>query len=75
MESNTIGDYPGVSLSAARKDGEWAREQAKQGLNPTRVKEIERQTRIDDHATTFEVVARAWMEHSKGIGRKIIGRR
>jgi integrase len=62
----TIGDYPGVSLSAARKDGEWAREQAKQGLNPTRVKEIERQTRIDDHATTFEVVARAWMEHSKG---------
>lgn len=62
----TIGDYPGVSLSAARKDAEWARDQAKQGLNPTRVKEIERQARIDDHATTFELVAREWMEHAKG---------
>lgn len=62
----TIGDYPGVTLAEARKAREWAREQAKLGLNPTRVKEAEKLARMNDHATTFDLVALEWMEHSKG---------
>lgn len=33
----SIGEYPSVSLSDARKEREWAIEQVKQGLNPTDV--------------------------------------
>ncbi|MCK6897072.1 Arm DNA-binding domain-containing protein [Enterobacter bugandensis] len=31
----TIGEYPAVSLADARREREWAREQVKQGKNPT----------------------------------------
>lgn len=61
----TIGEYPDVSLSDARKEREWAREQVKQGLNPTEVKKAERLTRADDNANTFESVAREWIEENK----------
>jgi integrase len=61
----TIGEYPGVSLADARKEREWAREQVKQGLNPTQVREAERLERMGEHANTFEAVAREWMEHNR----------
>jgi integrase len=62
----TIGDYPGVTLAEARKGREWAREQAKLGLNPTQVKATEKASRMSAAATTFEVVAKEWIEHSHG---------
>lgn len=61
----TIGEYPDVSLSDARKEREWARDQVKQGLNPTEVKKAERMSRSDDNANTFESVAREWIEENK----------
>lgn len=61
----TIGDYPGVTLAEARKAREWAREQAKLGINPTRAKEAEKMARMNEHATTFELVAREWLEQSR----------
>jgi integrase len=61
----TIGEYPAVSLSEARKEREWAREQAKQGMNPTDVKKIERLGKMDENANTFESVAREWIAENK----------
>lgn len=62
----TIGDYPAVSLSEARKAREWARGQVKLGLNPTAVREADKQKRIDDHAKTFKAVAAEWLEEKRG---------
>lgn len=61
----TIGDYPAVSLSDARREREWAREQVKQGINPTHAKEAERLRRIGEAANTFEAVAREWIEQNR----------
>lgn len=61
----TVGEYPGVSLSDARKEREWARQQVKDGRNPTQVREAERLERIGDAATTFEGVSREWIEHNR----------
>lgn len=61
----TIGEYPMVTLSEARRSREWAREQVKQGLNPTHAKEAERMRRLGEHANTFELVAREWIEQNK----------
>lgn len=61
----TIGEYPLVSLSEARRSREWAREQVKQGLNPTHAKEAEHMRRLGEHANTFELVAREWIEQNK----------
>lgn len=61
----TIGEYPMVTLSEARRSREWAREQVKQGLNPTHAMEAERMRRMGEHANTFELVAREWIEQNK----------
>ncbi len=61
----TVGEYPSVSLADARKEREWARDQVKQGLNPTQSREAERLERMGEHANTFEVVAREWIEQNR----------
>ena len=61
----TVGEYPAVSLSDARKERELARQQVKDGRNPTQVREAERMERIGEAATTFEGVAREWIEHNR----------
>lgn len=61
----TIGAYPTVTLSDARRNREWAREQVKQGLNPTHAKEAERMRRMGEHANTFELVAREWIHQNR----------
>lgn len=61
----TIGEYPLTSLADARKEREWAREQVKRGLNPSHVRESEKQLRMGQSAITFEAVAREWMEHNR----------
>lgn len=61
----TIGEYPGVSLSDARKEREWARDQVKQGINPTHAKEAERLRRMGEAANTFEAIAREWIDQNR----------
>lgn len=61
----TIGEYPGVSLSDARREREWAREHVKQGTNPTHAKEAERLRRMGEAANTYEAVAREWIEQNR----------
>jgi integrase len=61
----TIGEYPAVSLSDARREREWAREHVKQGLNPTTAKEAERLHQMGEHANTFKVVAQEWIEQNR----------
>ncbi len=58
----TIGEYPGVSLADARREREWAREQVKQGRNPTVVKDTEKMVVFGDAANTFSSVANDWYE-------------
>lgn len=61
----TIGEYPLVSLSEARKHREWAKEQVKKGLNPTEVKKLEKLKQANEAANTFELVAKEWIERKK----------
>jgi len=61
----TIGEYPGVSLSEARREREWAREQVKQGINPTQAKEAERMRLMGEHANTFKAVAEEWIDQNR----------
>lgn len=61
----TIGEYPAVSLADARKERELAREQVKQGMNPTQVREAGRLERMGENANTFEAVAREWIEQNR----------
>lgn len=61
----TIGEYPSVSLSDARREREWAREQVKRGLNPTDVKKQQRQRAEIESANTFELVAKEWIEKKR----------
>ncbi|EKA9347357.1 tyrosine-type recombinase/integrase [Cronobacter sakazakii] len=58
----TIGEYPGVSLADARREREWAREQVRQGKNPTIVKDTEKLMVMGDAANTFKSIAEEWYE-------------
>ncbi|MEA5104742.1 phage integrase central domain-containing protein [Pantoea sp. S18] len=61
----TIGEYPSVSLSDARREREWAREQVKRGLNPTDVRKKEKQQNLAEASNTFELVAKEWIERKR----------
>lgn len=58
----TIGEYPSVSLSEARKEREWAREQVKMGHNPTDIRKRQKQQNVAEAANTFKLVAEEWIE-------------
>lgn len=57
-----IGEYPSVSLSEARKEREWAREQVKLGHNPTDIRNRQKQQNVAEAANTFKLVAEEWIE-------------
>ncbi|MFZ4835617.1 tyrosine-type recombinase/integrase [Rouxiella sp. Mn2063] len=61
----TIGEYPSVSLSDARRGREWAREQVKLGFNPTDVRKKEKLSNIAEASNTFELVAKEWIEKKR----------
>lgn len=61
----TIGEYPTVSLSEARRERERIRELVKQGLNPTHEKKTEKMRQSHERANTFEAVSREWLEKRK----------
>jgi hypothetical protein len=56
-----LGIYPAVTLAKARQRRERAREQLADGVDPSLAKREEKQARMDEAASTFEVVARAWL--------------
>ncbi|NPT36311.1 tyrosine-type recombinase/integrase [Paraburkholderia xenovorans] len=57
----TLGNYPAISLSDARKERERLRELVKQGINPVHDRRIVRAKRIQQGAMTFEAVADEWL--------------
>lgn len=58
----TIGEYPRISLADARREREWAREQVKQGKNPTIVKDTEKLMVMGDSENTFRSLGEEWYE-------------
>src|SRR5690554_4132603 len=61
----TIGSYPDVSLSDARKERDRIKVLAKKGINPNGQKEHERQLRQQAADNSFRVVALEWLERNR----------
>ena len=59
----SLGSYPDVGLSDARKRRDAARELLAQGFNPSTVRQEEKVTRTEQLENTFEAIAREW--HTK----------
>lgn len=57
----TIGEYPGISLQAARREREQVREQVRQGLNPTLARKISRIDTVGEQQNTFALLAAEWV--------------
>lgn len=55
-----IGRYPEVSLAAARKRRDQAREHIAEGTDPSASRKVEKQARAVAAANSFEVVSREW---------------
>ena len=69
-----IGEYPSLSLEAARAERVTLREMIKAGINPADARKQEKQTKVEAReaekklaANTFEVVAREW--HQQQLNR------
>jgi len=60
-----LGVYPDVSLAAARKKRDEAREKLTAGLDPSNVKRLEKRAARLAAANSFEAVARGWMDERK----------
>ena len=61
-----IGTFPQVSLAKAREVRNAARETLLTGLDPVQAKRDRKMAVRERMATTFESVARAWLEHWRG---------
>ncbi|KWH23378.1 integrase [Burkholderia cepacia] len=60
-----LGVYPDVSLAAARKKRDAAREQLAAGIDPSEAKRAEKRATRIALANSFEIVAQGWMEERK----------
>lgn len=58
----TIGKYPAVSLTAARKARDQARAKLHEGIDPSAEKKQRKAAALVEHLDSFEKVARAWHE-------------
>lgn len=65
-----LGVYPDVSLKGARAKCEDARKELRDGKNPGEVKRVTKRTAKKNAASTFEAVARKWLDHAAKIGKK-----
>lgn len=68
MEKKTLalGVYPDVSVKDARSGVAKAKEQIKNGVDPSRERKQKKHQTIVDQGTRFEVIAREWWEHQSG---------
>ena len=62
----SLGEYPSVSLSEARKQREEARNLVKAGINPVQHRKVARLQRKHEAATTFAAVAEEWYSARSG---------
>lgn len=62
----SIGQYPAVSLAEARQQRDAARDLVRQGRDPSTEKRLRRAAAVEATARTFEVIARAWHEQTRG---------
>ncbi len=60
-----LGVYPAVSLAKARARRDKAREQLADGIDPSTAKREEKQAKAAAASSTFELVAREWLEKTK----------
>jgi len=61
-----LGVFPEVSLLAARKKAEEVRSVLASGIDPKDHKEETKRADLEQHANTFEHIARKWLELKKG---------
>lgn len=61
----SLGVYPEVTLAAARKKRDEAREKLAAGIDPGEAKKAEKRASLLAAAHSFEVVARGWMDERK----------
>lgn len=66
----TIGRYPQYGLSDARVEAEDARALIKQGINPTAERKRKKLEKAKAESTTYELVAREWLEKNHGRDTK-----
>jgi len=62
-----LGAYPAVSLAAARKKRDKAREKLAAGIDPGEAKKTENHAARIAAANSFAVVAKGWMEERKTV--------
>ncbi|AKC80591.1 integrase [Xanthomonas arboricola] len=61
-----MGEYPEVSLAAARAEHDKARALVKQGLHPAHSRQAERLSNQAANANTFEAIAKEWISRKSG---------
>lgn len=61
----SLGTYPDVSLSSARKKRDEARTLLTDGLDPSEQRKAAKSKRADMATNTFEAIAREWIEKQK----------
>ena len=67
----SLGKYPAVSLSEARKLRDSVKDQAKTGKHPAREKKAQKLRNVYAGENTFEKIARRWLElKQKGLNKK-----
>jgi len=62
-----LGVYPEVTLAAARKRREEARDKLLAGIDPSEAKKVEKRTALLNAENSFEAVARDWLEERKSV--------
>ena len=56
-----MGSYPELSLKEAREESEAVRKLVKQGVHPAQQKRLDRMQSGQEHANTFEAIAKEWL--------------
>ncbi|MDG1287928.1 MAG: integrase arm-type DNA-binding domain-containing protein [Rickettsiales bacterium] len=64
-QTYTIGDYPAISLAAARQETLTVNEWVKKGQNPNTLKKLKKQAQIAKHEHSFKKLALEW--HGKKV--------
>ena len=66
-----LGKYPALTLAAARKKRDEARDLLDAGKHPTREKKIQKLRKVHEGANTFEKISRRWLElKESGLNEK-----
>lgn len=63
--SHGLGPYPQITLQTARAKLFQAKEIAQTGQNVSATRRVHKETLIEKEATTFGLIAKEWLEHSK----------